>query len=71
MLPQIIGGIPRVPRKRRLTGALVGFSAADEIPWQLVWWCLKVLEIPTKIKQGLRRPNPPAAVPVQPHHEHL
>jgi len=71
MRPQIISGIQRAPRKRRLAGALTGFGAGDEMPWRLVWWCLKVLEFPGKIKQGLLRPSPPAAVPAHPRHEHL
>jgi len=52
MRPQPIGGIPRIPRKRRLVGALTGFGAGNEIPWRLVSWCLSVLEFPGKIKQG-------------------
>jgi len=66
-----IGGVKRVPRKRRLAGALACFGAGDDLLWRLVWWGLNFLEMPGKVKRGLHEPNPPAAVPVQPRHEHL
>lgn len=62
--------IARLPRKRRLQGALAGFGVGG-FWWRALFLWVRLAEWPAHVKIKLHQPEPPIHPPEFPRHEHL